>query len=132
MSYGEAAVYATHICKQLKISPMEAWSLAVQKHIQTRSGQMKGCPKGAFLGLCSQGQVRGILPGKYTRSVDNRGYAITAVKILKNQPKGPIISAGELWDQVMVAHEKSITSNSQMDVVLALWQAGLILIKQEM
>ncbi|WP_323898594.1 DUF6979 family protein [Aeromonas hydrophila] len=126
MSYGKAAVCAAILCQDKRHNPMEAWELAVQEHIPTQSGRAKGCPKGAFLGLCGEGKISGISPGKYSRSVKNRDYALTAVKILQKQIDSSELSAGELWDKVMAWHNKSIVPNSQMEVVLALWKEGLI------
>lgn len=126
MSYGKAAVDAVKLCQRDGLNPAEAWGLAVQTHIPTKSGQVKGCPKGAFLGLCSDGRVKGIYGGEYSRSIKNRGYAITAVEILKNRVDPPSISAKELWEQVMAELNTSLRPNGQMEVVLALWQAELI------
>ena len=126
MRYGEAAVCAAKLCQDNRHDPVEAWRLAVQEYIATQSGRAKGCPKGAFLGLCSRGKILGINPGNYSRSVDNRDYALTAVKILQEQSGVAELSAPELWDKVMTRHNKSIVPNGQMEVVLALWHEGLI------
>ncbi|HAU4892961.1 DUF6979 family protein [Aeromonas hydrophila] len=126
MRYGKAAVDAVSWCKRDGLNPAEAWNLAVQEHLPTHSGQVKGCPKGAFLGLCSDGRVKGIQEGNYTRSTKNRDYAITAVEILKNRMGAPSISANDLWDAVMAKLGSDLTPNHQMEVVLALWKEGLI------
>nr|WP_146181411.1 hypothetical protein [Aeromonas sp. HMWF016] len=110
--------------KDKDLSPNEAWSAGVLEHIASQSGRIKGCPKGSFLGLCSADRVIGINPGNYTRSIYNRDYAITAVEILKQSEHK--MSAPELWDRVMAVHEKNIVSNHQMEVVLALWDKGMI------
>ncbi|MCX4113272.1 hypothetical protein NQU91_11130 [Aeromonas hydrophila] len=126
MKYGKAAVDAVFRCQRDGLNPAEAWSLAVQMYLPTHSGQVKGCPKGAFLGLCSDGRVKGIEEGNYTRSTKNRDYAVTAVEILKNRMGAPSMSANDLWDAVMAELETSLRPNSQMEVVLALWEKGLI------
>lgn len=126
MGYGQAAVCAATLCRENSYDPVDAWCLAVQEHIPTKSGRIKGCPKSAFLGLCSAGRVIGINSGNYTRSIDNRNYAITAVEILQNQEPGHTPEAAELWGRVMAVHEKSIKRNGQMEVVLALWDKGMI------
>ena len=60
--------------------------------------------------------------GKYTTSKKNKYYALTAVDILeKNMHK--IFEAKELWS--MVAENKA--HNGQMDIVLELWNNGMIL-----
>ncbi|MED1724504.1 hypothetical protein P4V06_17235 [Brevibacillus parabrevis] len=68
-------------------SPLEAWERA-SIHIfgAGTASQKKGCPKSAFLGLCEEGFVRGIEPGSYTTSVDNKAYALQAVEWLKKNP----------------------------------------------
>ncbi|UXB11900.1 hypothetical protein GP476_10750 [Aeromonas dhakensis] len=126
MKYGKAAVDAVFRCQRDGLNPAEAWNLAVQEHLPTHSGQVKGCPKGAFLGLCSDGRVKGIEKGNYTRSTKNRDYAIAAVEILKNRKCAPSMSANDLWEAVMAELETSLRANSQMQVVLALWKEGLI------
>jgi len=83
----------------------------------------KGCPKGAFLGLCEEGLVRGIPRGLYTQSRKNKEYAVRAVRLLKEgqyAPKDPFV----LWSRVMAGDPKNY--NQQMDVVLALWENGYI------
>jgi hypothetical protein len=46
------------------------------------SAQKKGCPRGAFLGLCEEGLVKGIPAGNYTTSKDNKAYAVRAAELL--------------------------------------------------
>jgi len=61
-----------------------------------------------------------IKPGKYTKSIDNKRYAKDALALLRENDscsKGPFI----LWTRVMGGVDKS--HNSQMDVVIALWEA---------
>jgi len=83
--------------------------------------QDKGCPKGAFLGLCSQGLIRGIEPGTYSKTTKNGEYAIRAVDILKRNRF--LASQPEmLWKKI--AGTK--THNHQLDVVVGLWEADLI------
>lgn len=73
--------------------------------------------------MCEEGLVKGVPSGNYTRGTLNKEYAVNAVRILKvNNRK---FSSEELWSAVMQENKK--TSNSQMDVVLALWGEGLIL-----
>lgn len=83
----------------------------------------KGCPKGAFLGICEEGLVQGIRPGQYTRSKDNKRYAVEAIKALKETPS----LTGDpdaLWRAVP---DHPLNENGQMDVVISLWERGLII-----
>lgn len=59
MGYGDVAIKAVLMCKSDdQYNPCDAWVLAVQEHYpSSQSAQLKGCPKGAFLGLCSEGLV---------------------------------------------------------------------------
>ncbi|WP_431167235.1 DUF6979 family protein [Tenacibaculum halocynthiae] len=100
----------------------EMWHKYVKENFDTKSSQEKGCPKNAFLGLCEEGLVKGIPKGKYTKSVKNKKYALQAVEILKQNTQ-TTFSPKELWKQLELGDKKH---NSQMDVVLELWEKGLI------
>lgn len=105
------------------ISPLVRWERAMQKlYPSSVAARKKGCPRGAFLGLCEEGLVKGIPAGHYTASKDNKAYAIRAVTLLAEGERTLSISA--LWRAVTSGSEKA--HNSQMDVVLALWKNGLI------
>lgn len=122
-NYGTAAIEAAKASQ----NPIEAWQTATEKIFNSTDSQSKPCPKNAFLGLCEAGFIKSIEPGSYFKRSKpnvNKLYAITAVKILKRTPK---LSRKELWK--LVKQELLIEKkphNSQMDVVLALWDAGLI------
>ena len=124
--YGDAAIEATtFLLTGKENSPLEAWASAVRAIFpKSISSQRKGCPKTAYLGLCEEGLIRGVPPGKYTRASGNKSYAISAVKLLRKEPA----LAGNkemLWSKVMRGERKR--PNNQMDVVIALWKRGLIL-----
>jgi hypothetical protein len=122
--YGEAAVLATDLVTRGRCSsPVEGWTLATRAVFQGKqAAQNKGCPRCAYLGLCEEGLVRGVPVGTYTKSRDNKRYAVEAVRLLQRQPE---LSRDprELWRSVVGGDKKE---NSQMDVVLALWNRGLI------
>jgi hypothetical protein len=115
--YGTAAINAA---KENK-NPIESWNKAV-KDFDSESAKVKGCPKNTFLGLCEEGLVKGIPKGNYTKSVKNKEYALKAVAILKQNTQ-TTFSPKELWEKLELGDKRS---NSQMDVVLALWENGLI------
>jgi hypothetical protein len=100
----------------------EIWSKSAKEVFETKSSQEKGCPKGTFLGLCEEGLVKGIPKGNYTKSVKNKEYALKAIEILKQNTQ-TTFSPKELWEQLQLGNKRH---NSQMDVVLALWENGLI------
>jgi hypothetical protein len=123
--YGRAAVLATKLITEgFARDPLEAWRKAtVEIFPDSPSSQEKGCPKGAYLGLCEEGLVQGVRPGEYTTSKENKGYALKAVELLGMNPS---LAKDEdlLWSKVLQGENK--TPNSQMDVVISLWTLGLI------
>ena len=122
--YGEAALIAAR--DSAGTSPAKRWQSAVEKVYPTSvSAQKKGCPRGAFLGLCEEGLVKGIPAGQYTTSKDNKAYVVRAAELLIEGKQKWSIS--ELWRAV--ADDPERAHNSQMDIVLALWKNGLIVRK---
>jgi len=124
-SFGDAAVAAVRQYNQSNdIAIADAWRDAVRTCFpDSPSLQVKGCPRGAFLGLCSAGAVAGIPGGTYTRSEDNRRYAFQAAQLIRRDPQ-LIHARPELWRRCTAP--KEIVENSQLEVVLALWEAGLL------
>lgn len=121
--YGLAAIEVAAIGE----SPVNSWKQVVSKYFSSESSRQKACPRNAFLGLCEAGLVKGIKAGVYLKIKNknlNKEYAIAAVEKLKENPN---VSKNELWDEVrekLALGEK--IHNSQMDVVLALWENDLI------
>jgi hypothetical protein len=123
--YGRAAVRATGFFHDSLVdSPQDAWEQATAEQFpDSTSSQEKGCPRGAFLGLCEEGLVRGIRSGHYTRSQKNKRYAVDAVALLQADPSLAHHEA-LLWSRAVAG--ENIAPNAQMDVVIALWDNGLI------
>jgi len=122
--YGEAAIRATRYARATGTSATDAWTAAVRDAFpDSPSSQAKGCPRGAYLGLCEEGLVEGIPRGQYTRSKDNKAYALRAHGILQTEP-ALSSSPDRLWDRVLAPISKK--HNSQMDVVASLWNQGLL------
>lgn len=123
--YGQAAIESVKLVHAQQASnPTEAWDVATSQIFgKGTSSQEKSCPRNTFLGLCDDGLIKGVQPGKYTNSKKNKQYAIDAVKILREQPDLVSDPSG-LWKIVMQGDEK--VSNHQMDVVTALWANSLI------
>ncbi len=122
--YGEAALMAARQENSSANSPVERWESALEKLYPTSpTAQNKRCPRGAFLGLCEEGLVQGIPAGAYTASRDNKAYAVRAVALLTEGTEHR--STAALWRAVTNGADKK--HNSQMDVVLALWNNDLIL-----
>jgi hypothetical protein len=103
--------------------PVVRWESAMKRLYPTSpTARKKGCPRGAFLGLCEEGFVKGIPAGRYTASKDNKGYAVRAAALLIEGKQS--WSTSSLWRAVTDDPEK--THNNQMDVGMALWRNDLI------
>jgi hypothetical protein len=132
--YGEAALMATRENGTAKegqnghvpIDPVARWRTAMEALYPTSPiARKKGGPRGAFLGLCEEGLVKGIPAGRYGASKDNKAYAVDAAALLIEGSQTWSTSA--LWRAVSSDPEKP--HNSQMDVVQALWKNDLIVSK---
>jgi Family of unknown function (DUF6979) len=122
-NYGQCALRAVERIQNFGEDPVIAWKNAAAATFPGRiSSQQKGCPKGAFLGLCQEGLIKDVPRGTYTRSKDNKRYAVEAVMLLKKDSR-LANDAGALWDSILSHpwHE-----NGQMEVVLTLWKKSLI------
>lgn len=125
--HGEVALLATTLVQQGSCkSPVEAWKVAARELLAGRpDAQKKPCPKAAFLGLCEEGLVANVARGTYTTSRANKGYALKAIELLRREPTLARQGATVLWERVMAGTMKQ--PNSQMEVVLALWDQGAII-----
>jgi hypothetical protein len=120
--YGEAALMAAGREFSSSSNPIARWDIAMERLYPTSpTARRKSCPRGAFLGLCEEGLVKGIPAGQYTASKENKSYAVNAATLLAEGKQ--TWSASGLW-RAVAKPEK--THNSQMDVVLALWKNGFI------
>lgn len=122
--YGEAAIRATrYVTSGAALCPRAAWVRAIAELPISDSSRKKSCPRNAFLGLCEAGRVVGIKAGKYGASNPNPNgqYALAAHQILKSTPS---LSKNKkaLWAKAA----PPIKQNEQMEVVIALWNKGLL------
>jgi hypothetical protein len=125
--YGEAALMAARD-SFAGTNPVARWERAMETlYPSSPTARRKSCPRGAFLGLCEAGLVKGIPAGQYTASKDNKAYAVQAAALLIEGTRSWSIS--ELWRAA--TDDPTKTHNSQMDVVLALWKNGLIVRKPQ-
>ena len=75
--YGKAAICATELIRTGKCdNPREAWNIAYKEQFlpHQEASIKKGCPKGAYLGLCEEGKIEDVPEGKYTTSEKNKRY----------------------------------------------------------
>lgn len=123
-NYRDAAVTKANLLTSGDFSdPADAWTQAAKKIFpNSASLRDKGCPKGAFLGLCNGGFIAGVEPRNYARGSKNGDYAIAAIEVLR-QNKFIASQPDLLWKKVA---GNTKTQNHQMDVVIGLWDSGLI------
>ena len=119
--YGDAAILAARLLKEgTATEPRDAWTQATKKVFPASTDlQNKGCPRGAFLGLCNEGFVVGVPQGDYSNPTKNGKYAVDAVNILRTN-RFLSSQPNLLWKKV-AGNTKS--ENHQMDVVVGLWEA---------
>lgn len=124
--YGEAALMAARQTSSAGVNPVARWESAmVTLYPTSPAARKKGSPRGAFLGLCEAGLVRGIPAGHYAASADNKSYAVRAAELLIEGKQN--WSTSSLWRAV--EDDPGKTHNGQMDIVVALWKNDLIVRK---
>lgn len=79
-------------------------------------------PRLLFLGLCSVGAVVGVPAGSYIRpNLPNQKHAVAGLELLRE--RGDVFESGlKLWRTLGLTQHHDY----QMDVLLALWRAGLL------
>ncbi|WP_041465644.1 DUF6979 family protein [Chlorobium limicola] len=125
--YDQSAVEAAMLCsRDNKISPRMAWDQVSSRIFgKGTSSQKKGCPRDAYLGFCEEGHVKDIPTGNYCNSSKNKSYALSALALLTREPNLANQPPKRLWERIMMGEQK--VHNSQMDVVVAMWKAGLLI-----
>jgi hypothetical protein len=122
--YGEAAIMAAQLGTSGDPDPCIRWENAMNKLYPTSpAARKKSSPRDAFLGLCEEGLVKGISAGSYTKPSRNKEYAVRAVTLLTGQTEK--LSRSALWQAV--TNDAGKEENGQIDIVLALWNKGLII-----
>src|SRR3954454_12248050 len=116
--YGTVAVKAVgRLQSGVSRSPVDAWETAAREAFpRSPSSAEKGCPKGAFLGLCEEGLVVGAPRGVWPRSSRNKAYAVKAVAELRVDP-GWLHREQALWAVVSGPDPK--VPNGQLEVVFS-------------
>lgn len=121
--YAQVAINTVKIVNSNGGLPDEVWNAQANLIFGYGSpSAKKGCPKGAFLGLCEIGFIKGVPRGSYTNSKKNKDYAIKAVAILKENPD-MANNPKDLWNKIINEEKKS---NNQMEVVCELFKLGMI------
>lgn len=120
--HGEAAIAATKLAVGRGLSPRAAWNQAIADQ---PGGYDKNCPRTTYLTLCGKGFVRGVPPGRYAAGRENAAHAIALVRLLVKDGSRAKETDALLWK---LAGGGSKHQNGQVEVVKALWRAGLIAI----
>ena len=126
--YAHVAIKAVHKLQAKPIQPKNAWIQSAKEVFPNNSeAQKKECPKNAFLGLCAEGLIKGVPSGEYTKSIQNKSYAIKAADIFKKSSTMFSCPTG-LWKQTLIelSEDENKTHNQQMHVVIALYELGFI------
>ena len=95
-----------------------AWYAAARTIVKSEESIKKGCPRATFVGICESGNLKGIPKTKTSDSL-NYQYAKFAIQKWKANRE---ISKSEMWNLVKIKFNKEISHQSQLDVVLGLWE----------
>lgn len=120
--FGKAAVDAAkRIISENESDYAKVWKECLSKYTESDETTAKGCPKNAFVDLCSLGFVVGIQKKEGEELSENGKKAIDAIKILKkrnwNLPEGK----SKFWeDNFGTSHQ------GHLDIIIALKNAGLL------
>ena len=121
--YGLIAKQAAFIGATQSETPINAWTIAAKSiYPNMLDLQQNAGPKETFLGLCEDGEIKGIPPGEYSTSVANKGYAQKALNYLRGTASDTDMSPDELWKKIGTDKRH----NEQMVVVLSLIHSGAI------
>ena len=129
--YGSTAIRTATLLAAGAESAEGAWSeVAAKVFPDAPEARKKTCPREAFLGLCQEGLLVGV-PHTVCRREDgrrNRLYSVTAANLLATDAELAVKGKRELWRRVLehTGSDPNKRANEQMDVVLSLWDAGMI------
>jgi hypothetical protein len=124
--YGEAAIKAVNLIKEdINLdNPITAWDIVTKEIFGVGTpSQVKVCPRNTFLGLCEAGLIQGISKGTYTKSKKNKAYGLKAISLIESDIS-LLINQRSLWE--LTTGNNTKVHNSQMDVVVSLWNKQLI------
>ena len=107
--------------EQKKIDLGDLWKEKCEKNEFKEASIKKVCPRLAFIGLCENNLIKGIEIKNSDKESLNKNYAVEAVRVLKNDKRN--YTSKELWEEI---GNKDKKHNSQMNIVLALWEKGMI------
>ena len=122
--YGRAAVRAAEMLEQSKSpDPEAAWRRAIAHETTSAESRKKPCPRGAFLGLCGCGVVRGVEAQPQYVPSKNGEYALRMLEAIRTD--SDITSDRKRLWRIAVGHPGK-HENGQVDVVTTMWNEGRI------
>jgi hypothetical protein len=121
--YGRAAINAARMLSGgVPSDPEKAWDRAIARETKSSESRRKSCPRGAFLELCVAGVIAGCQARPSLLRSSNGEYAIEILKAIRANEE--LLSDRErLW---RVAAGRDKRENGQVDVVVSLWENGVI------
>jgi hypothetical protein len=133
--YGDTALRAVELAMTTGRTASDAWNAAASEMFaNSPSSQEKVCPREAFLGLVDASLIVGLSAevATATKASVNREYVVAAAKLLVSNPALAKSGPAQLWRTTLATVGANLDKvhNRQMDVVLALWAAGRILISR--
>jgi len=123
IEWGEIAVHAAEIIEDGAVSdPLAAWENAVQDMgMPSSRAPQASLARDTFLWLCETGVVYGVTPCGYTASGKVKQCVQDALKQIRVNPL-----VADHPDQLKKKTQTDDASKSMIDVILALWDNGLI------
>ncbi|MGL5581688.1 MAG: DUF6979 family protein [Cetobacterium sp.] len=118
MTYGELKNYSGNLLKKEEVQ--EIWMKNCKKVGLAESTSKKGCPKNAFLGVIRCISLKLKIDWGTIKINKNQNYAMEAIRKIKEINK--IWRPLELWKAI----DKQINHDGQMNIVLILWEKGMI------
>ncbi|EPF16736.1 Uncharacterised protein [Cedecea davisae] len=117
--YTDAAIKTVMRCQGSLTPDIKAEWREVIKELQAYD---EVCPRCAFIGLCEEGMVKGIKPGRYglRKNNKNKAYAIAAANMILS---GQASDKKVIWRKIT---ETEIQAHDQVNIVIALHNNGLL------
>jgi hypothetical protein len=121
--YAQTARAAAQFATNNRMSPEAAWNKAAEQVFPTQlASRVKGCPRQAFIALANAYFVKRSAAPKRASKSTSGVYALEATEALRKNPE-LVNSKADLWARTSGGSKKH---NSQMDVVIALWNENYL------
>ena len=123
----EVTLKSIEILKDKKTEPLQAWNAACDELKLTESVKGKPCPKATFLCLFQENKLWELEDYKINEYLEpTKSYTLFAINLLKQNGRNNYNNGLQLWKDIMKKFKENRNHNQEMDVLLALWDLGLI------